>query len=157
MGCLTLLLFSATVGPSGLFIIQNLPPAPLRTSWGASDHYYTRAALSRAVSLTLHCLAVGEGLLTIPATSECSRMGKATGGVCFQLLGMKWLTDVWRISCLWTSTSSVLGYSKHKQWVGRSEICSELGHQNRNIFLKTQVSKKKKGVHAVYSKMYLSS
>lgn len=144
MGCLTLLLFSATVGPSGLFIIQNLPPAPLCTSRGASDHRYTTAALSHAVSLTLRCLAVGEGLLTIPATSECSRMGEATGGVCFQLSGLKWLTDVWRISCLWTSASSVLSYSKHKQWVGRSEICSELGRQNRNIFLKTQASKKKK-------------
>lgn len=139
------LLFSAAVGLSGLFITHNLLPAPIHTSRGASDHRYTTAASSCAVSFILCCLTGWEDTLTTPTASRCSRMGRATGGVCFQLSGLKWLTDVWRISCLWTRALSVPSYSKHKQWVGRSEIRSEPGCQNRNIFFKkTSVKKEKK-------------
>lgn len=141
------------------FLIHNIPPTSFHTSQGASDHCYTTAASSHAVSFILHCLPGCEGILKTPTASECSRTGRASGRVHFQLSVLKRLTDVRRISCLWTSTSSVPSFSKHKQWVGRSEICSEPGCQNRNIFLKDKCQKKKKkeGVHAVYRKMYLNS
>lgn len=144
----------------GFFLIHNIPPASFHTSQGASDHRYSTAASSHAASFILRWLPGCEGILTTPTSSECSRTGRATGRVCFQLSVLKRLTDVRRISCLWTSTSSVPSYSKHKQWVGRSEICSEPGCQNRNIFLKDKCQKKKKkreGVHAVYRKMYRNS
>lgn len=135
-----LLIFSATVG----FFFHNIPPTSFHTSQEASDHHYTTAASSHGVSLILHCLPGCEGILTSPTASECSRTGRATGRTCFQLFVLKWLTDVQWISCLGTSTSSVPSYSKHKQWIGRSEICSEPGCQNRNIFLKGKCQKKKK-------------
>lgn len=128
----------------GFFLIHNIPPASFHTSQGASDHRYSTAASSHAASFILRWLPGCEGILTTPTSSECSRTGRATGRVCFQLSVLKRLTDVRRISCLWTSTSSVPSYSKHKQWVGRSEICSEPGCQNRNIFLKDKCQKKKK-------------
>lgn len=132
-GCSPFLLCSTALGPSGLFMTHNLPPAPL---------------LGSLRPLRLHVVPFSSssslGTRTAAAASERSRVGRAAGGVCFQLSGLKCLTDVWRISCLWTSASSVLSYSKHKQWVGRSEMCSEPGRQNRNIFLKRQVSKRRK-------------
>ncbi|KAF2983958.1 hypothetical protein EK904_005317 [Melospiza melodia maxima] len=75
---------------------------------GASDHRSSTAASSHAASsFILRCLPGCEGILTTPTASECSRTGRATGRACLQLSVLKRLTDVRRISCLWTSTSSV--------------------------------------------------